>query len=394
MSVIFERMPPLRRSNLQALAAGVIAIILVVVLSDAALAQFGVGPARSAPPEATGGLIGWILRQQALYYREFAGLIRAARQGGGIAYGLLGLSFTYGIFHAAGPGHGKAVISSYLFASGETWRRGVTLSFASALMQSLVAVAIVGLFAVALGGTAAMMGSAVRIVEIASYTLVIAVGLRLAWVKGGALLSAWRAVPKRTLLPMPAPVLAAAGGIGLAQVHHDHASDQAHDCEHHAHRAHAHDHAKGDHHAEAHGYSCTHVHADAHDAACGHSHGPEPGDVAGPGGWRRGLSAVLAAGLRPCSGAIIVLVFCLAQDLFWTGVASTFAMGLGTAITVAALASFAVGARAAAARLAGGRGGFGVLALRAVELCAALAIVMVGVLLLTGYLASERMFVV
>jgi len=392
--MMLDRMAALRRPDHRIVAAGAIAVLLVVMLSDAALAQFGVGPARSAPPEATGGLIGWILRQQALYYREFAGLIRAARQSGGIAYGLLGMSFTYGIFHAAGPGHGKAVISSYLFASGETWRRGVTLSFASALMQSLVAVAIVGIFAVALGGTAAMMGRAVRNVEIASYALVIAVGLRLAWVKGGAFLAAWRAVPKPSLLHVATPALAAAGGLALAQAHHDHAPDQAHAHEHHPHGAHAHHHAGDDHHAHGHGHSCSHDHGEADHAACGHSHGPQPRDLAGAQGWRRGLSAVFAAGLRPCSGAIIVLVFCLAQGLFWTGVASTLAMGLGTAITVAALASFAVGARAAAARLAVGRQGFGVLALRAVELCAALAIVMVGVLLLTGYLASERMFVV
>lgn len=389
--MMLDRMVALRRPDHRIVAVGAIAVFLVVMLSDAALAQFGVGPARSAPPEATGGLIAWILRQQALYYREFVGLIRAARQNGGIAYGLLGVSFTYGIFHAAGPGHGKAVISSYLFASGETWRRGVTLSFASALMQSLVAVAVVGIFAVALGGTAAMMGRAVRNVEIASYALVIAVGLRLAWVKGGAFLAAWRAVPKPSLLHVATPALAAAGGLALAQVHHDRAPDQAHAHEHHQHGAHAHDPSKHDHRAHDHGHACAHDHDHGDHATCGHSHGPQPQELAGADGWRRGLSAVLAAGLRPCSGAIIVLVFCLAQGLFWTGVASTLAMGLGTAITVAALASFAVGARAAAARLAGVRQGFGVLALRAVELCAALAIVMVGVLLLTGYLASERM---
>ena len=77
----------------------------------------------------------------------------------------------------------------------------------------------------------------------------------------------------------------------------------------------------------------------------GHAHGPEPDELAGPGGWRRGLSAIVAVGLRPCSGAIIVLVFALAQGLFWAGIASTFVMGLGTAITVAAIAVLAVGAK-------------------------------------------------
>ena len=72
-------------------------------------------------------------------------------------------------------------------------------------------------------------------------------------------------------------------------------------------------------------------------------------------GWRRGLAAVVAVGLRPCSGAILVLVFALAQGLFWIGVASTFVMGLGTAITVAAIATIAVGARGFAGRLRQGQ---------------------------------------
>ena len=70
--------------------------------------------------------------------------IRAAKSDGSAVWTLLAISFAYGIFHAAGPGHGKAVISSYLVANQETARRGIVLSFASALMQSLVAVVIVG----------------------------------------------------------------------------------------------------------------------------------------------------------------------------------------------------------------------------------------------------------
>ena len=63
-----------------------------------------------------------------------------------------------------------------------------------------------------------------------------------------------------------------------------------------------------------------------------------PSELAGPGGWRRGLGAIFAVGIRPCSGAILVLVFALAQGLFWAGIAATFVMGLGTAITVATIA--------------------------------------------------------
>jgi nickel/cobalt transporter (NicO) family protein len=350
-----------RARNMAVMAAA----LLVAALCEAALAQgpFGTGAgAASAPPAVLGGGVGWLMAKQASYYREFTGLIRAAKADGSAVYGLLGLSFTYGIFHAAGPGHGKAVIASYLVANGETWRRGVALSFASALLQALAAVAIVGIAAVLLGGTAKMMGDAVRVIEIASYLLVIALGIRLTLIKVRSFRAALRMVKQRS-----------------AAIDHAHAHAQGHR---HAHvarsQAHHHHHGAPDGHA-----AC---------ATCGHAHGPEPRDLTGPGGWRRGMSAIFAAGLRPCSGAMLVLVFAFAQGLFWTGVASTLAMGLGTAITVAALATLAVGARSAAARLANGKQGFGLLALRGLEAGAALAVIAVGLLLLTGYMASERMF--
>ena len=112
----------------------------------------------------------------------------------------------------------------------------------------------------------------------------------------------------------------------------------------------------------------------------------------GPGGWRRGLAAILAVGLRPCSGAILLLVFALAQGPFWLGVVSTFVMGLGTALTVAAIATFAVAAGSAARKLAGLRSGIGGVALRGLELGASLVVVLFGVLLLMGYMATERLF--
>ena len=90
-------------------------------------------------------------------------------------------------------------------------------------------------------------------------------------------------------------------------------------------------------------------------------------------------------GLRPCSGAILVLVFALAQGLFWTGVVATFVMGLGTAITVAAIATIAVFAKAYT------QSGYGMLAMRGIEAGAAVVIIGFGVLLLTGYMVSERM---
>jgi len=85
-----------------------------------------------------------------------------------------------------------------------------------------------------------------------------------------------------------------------------------------------------------------------------------------------------------------VLVFALAQGLFWAGVAATFVMGIGTAITVAVIATIAVGARGFASRLAGSGSGYGMLAMRGIEVAAAFVIIAFGTLLLTGYLVSER----
>jgi nickel/cobalt transporter (NicO) family protein len=127
-----------------------------------------------------------VLAKQGGFYRMLSSLIRAAKADGSAAYTLLGVSFLYGDFHAAGPGHGKAVISSYLVANNETWRRGLVLSFASAMLQALVAVAIVGVAAALLGATAKAMSNTVRVIEIVSYALIVLIGLRLLWVKGRA----------------------------------------------------------------------------------------------------------------------------------------------------------------------------------------------------------------
>ncbi len=67
---------------------------------------------------------------------------------------------------------------------------------------------------------------------------------------------------------------------------------------------------------------------------------------------------VLAIGLRPCSGALVVLVFALSQGVLWAGIASVFLMGLGTAITVASLATLAMTAKGLARRLTGGKSRF------------------------------------
>jgi nickel/cobalt exporter len=167
----------------------------------------------------------------------------------------------------------------------------------------------------------------------------------LAWRKGRALLAALR---------------------GQSQPEHHHV---------HHHDRHHHDHAHQDH------------------ALCDHPHGPEPSELKGKGWLKRGLAAVVAVGLRPCSGAIFILVFALSQGIFAIGVIATFAMAAGTAITVAAIALLAVLGKGLAVQILKTRGGDRLgIAVLGIEVAAAIMIAAFGALLLTGYMASERLF--
>lgn len=300
----------------------------------------------SGPAVPTSGVTGWIFAQQAAFYRSMSGAVMAAKANGTAQFGLAWLAFLYGIFHAAGPGHGKAVISSYLIADGATVKRGIVLSFAAALAQAITAIAIVGIAALILGATAKAMGSTVRWLELAAYAGITVFGLMLVWRKGRALIAALR-------------------GNGH---HHGHEHGHGHD----------------------HGHS--HDHHD-HGAHCDHSHGPEPSELKGKGWLKRGIAAVIAVGLRPCSGAIFILVFALSQGIFAVGVLATLAMAFGTAITVASIALLAVLGKGLAVRVLKTRGGnqLGV-AVLGIEVAAAILITAFGVLLFTGYMASERIF--
>lgn len=315
-----------------------LAVAAFVVFVEPAFAQGPFGPRVQQPT----GFMGWVFSVQASFYAKLREAIKAAKTDGSAAWALVTISFLYGIFHAAGPGHGKAVIASYMVADNATWKRGALLAAISAFVQACVAVAFVGIAVLLLGTTARNMNLAASAIEIVAYSLIVLLGLYLLWKKGAAFLAAWRGEPDA----------------------HDHHHDHAHHHEHH------HDHGH-DHH--------------------GHSHGPEPAELKGKDWFRRGMVAAVAAGLRPCSGAIIVLVFAISQGIFLIGIASTFAMGAGVAITVTAIALLAVFGKGVAVRLAGTMGGRGELMLRAIEVGGAVIVIALGLLLLTGYLAYERL---
>ena len=228
---------------------------------------------------------GQIAIWQSHFYRQLTTAVRAWKADGFQAWWLLVLSFAYGVFHALGPGHGKAILSAYVVANRETMKNGAILAFVASLVQALVAIALVGVAAGILNVTGSVLNEATAYLELLAYAFLV-------------LLGAWL-VYKHVFKPI----------LGLVRPQHG-----DHDHQHH----HNHDH---------------HDHAN-----CGHSHFPAPEQVVGQLSWRKAWGVILAIGLRPCSGAILVLVFALSQQFFLAGVAAALAMGLGTGIAVAMLA--------------------------------------------------------
>jgi ABC-type nickel/cobalt efflux system permease component RcnA len=123
----------------------------------------------------------------------------------------------------------------------------------------------------------------------------------------------------------------------------------------HAHRDH---HADRDRHAhhdhDAHHHRDAHHHHDAH-CGCGHSHAPEAKQVAGEWSWAKAFSLAFAVGIRPCTGAFLVLLFGYSLGLYGAGIAATFVMAIGTFVTVATIAAIAVYSRKLALKLSSGR---------------------------------------
>lgn len=303
-----------------------LAIIVVLVVAAGlfhggdTLAQsgspFGVGRPDSPGTAPTTGVGVWLAAQQAAFYKGLVEGLRQARAAGTIGPTLILLSLGYGVLHAAGPGHGKAVISSYLLATGETLRRGAILSFAAAALQGLTAIVLVGVLALILGATARRMDEAALWLERIAYFTMAAIGAWLAWRKARAV---WGIFARRYGWP---------GRLA------------------------------------------------AHDPDCNHMIAPPP-----LRSRRAALAAIVSVGIRPCTGAIIVLVFALSQGILLAGIAGVALMSLGTAITVVVIASLAVFAKSLAVRVAAPGTFAGGVTIRLLELAAALVIVAIGLTL-------------
>ena len=270
-------------------------------------------------------LLNTIVSAQRELQRELSAATRSAAEHGFTAsWTLIGLSFVYGVLHAAGPGHGKLIISTYLLSQESAVPRSLMLSTLSALMQGITAIIIIEVVVAILGiGLREATGLSTQL-EVTSYALVILIGLILS------------AVTLRRFMQR---------GRGNAD-------------------------------------ACGH---------CGHVHAIE-----GPHGARKSTLAELAAiifsvGLRPCTGAILVLVLANALGLRFTAWAAVLAMSVGTAIMVSTLALMAVYARRTTLRLADrwpSEPRNLPVVLDAIAFCGGLAIVLLGISLIRATTAT------
>jgi len=336
------------------------AVLAVVFLLSPTLALAGssLGIGTAEPSFQTtgtfGGFLAFINLEQQSFYRLLTDSLKAMRTDPWALSSLVGLSFAYGVFHAAGPGHGKAVISSYMIANETELKRGVLISFASSFLQGGTALLVVGAAYLVLRGTSISMTNATDAFERLSFASIIAFGV-------------WLLYRKLRSLLARAPVMATTpdGQMVMVEAHH-------HGHEHHYH----HDHS---HHAHAEGEICE---------TCGHSHAPSPDLVKGDTfSLREAWSAVIAVGLRPCSGALLVLTFSLLNGLYLGGFLSVLAMSFGTALTVSALATLAVTAKGFAVRYAGTKG-TGVGVGNAIEIAGALFVILMGATLLAASMTA------
>lgn len=237
-------------------------------------------------------------------HRQLATAIQAVKaRGMAASWALVALSFLYGVFHAAGPGHGKLVISTYILTNESQLRRGLLLSISCSLCQGMTAIVAVDLTAGLLGFTLRQAQSAATDLETITYGLVALLGLTL-------ILSRARRLYRR--LGNSAPNLYGHLSRSRPEQHR-------------------------------HGAPCP---------SCNHGHGPSRQDLDTPLSWTGFAGIVTSVGLRPCSGAVLVLLVAYSLDLRWAGIGAVLAMSLGTAITVSLLATLSVYARKGALQLA------------------------------------------
>jgi len=231
--------------------------------------------------------------------QQMSGLLKAVAENPTQAGGaLLLFSFVFGVLHALGPGHGKVVITTWLATHPSKLKSSIGLTLAASLLQGLVAIGLVVVVLTLLQLPARQLHLSSFWLEKGSYALVGVLGLLLCW----------RALKKlRALLRKPKFTA----------------------------------------------FTPHHVH-DQH-CGCGHQHMLDPKQLERDEDWRARLVIVLSMGMRPCSGAIMVLLFSKVIGVFGWGVASALAMAAGTSITISSLALLVHAFRTLAVKLSGNR---------------------------------------
>jgi ABC-type nickel/cobalt efflux system permease component RcnA len=305
----------------------------------------------------------WAREKQQAFYGKLSATLRQMKGNSPLAatWTLMLLSFGYGVFHAAGPGHGKAVISAWLLATENELRRGVLISFMSAIIQALTAILLVSILFLVVASVGSTARNVAGVLESASYAMIALLGAWLVW-------TALRLLKpvKPIVVSAPAPAMA---GVTTRQ------SMALHDF-------------GGFEPKKNTAVPAGHVHGP--DCGCGHAHVPAAKDLRGDWSFARAFSLAFAVGIRPCTGAILVLVFANGLGLYWAGVFSTFAMAAGTFITVSVIAAVTVYSRKLAAMLMRGNSRlldwFGL----GLRFAGGLAIASLGTILFLGSLGSTN----
>jgi ABC-type nickel/cobalt efflux system permease component RcnA len=340
----------------------------------AATGPFGAGlPDGGGPPGATlfPRLFSTLISLQTYFNQHITAAVRAMRHDGSAVWTLLALSFVYGVVHAAGPGHGKAVVSSYLLATRQTLRNGIVLAFVASFAQAGGAIVLILIASMVLHMTSVSITWAGFYLEIISDALVVMLGCWLVWTK--IIRARWTSrldFKPVNALTRPEQYLA---GATVAAASRFQASEivQPALASNTLRRSLIHTQTGS-------------LHLDPRACECGHSHLPDRTATEGSLDWCKAWTVVASTALRPCTGALIVLVFSISQGLLLAGVAATLAMGLGTAITVASLALLAVSARKTAFVLTGADSPLGRRLMRSVEAFGAIVVLAFGTLLLAG----------
>ena len=338
-----------------------IAIATAVVLASSTAQALSAGPFGNALPDEGGfGILAWFPRllgpfiaAQIAFQRKLTAGIHAVAHDPRALVGLLSLSFLYGVLHAVGPGHGKAVVTSYVLATRQTLRNGILLAFLSSLAQAACAIAIALAATSLLHLTSVGIAAATVKMEIIADVAILLLGMRLVWTKALRPIFARRS---------EIDVFALAGAPASRDIRLPTASRF---------RAEAVDDVAKDH---------------APDCDCGQLHMPPAAFAAGRLDWTKAWMVLVTTGLRPCSGALIVLAFAMSQHVLLAGIAATALMGLGTFLTVATLAAATVASRAGAFRVVSLETRGGRWLARAIEAGAALAVLVFALLLLAGHI--------